>query len=418
LIVEIPASRRPPLAASHAHRQTARVGLQRVTVRPATCADDGSGRRFEAEASLDPPVRGTDRLWWSAEAAPSLSPGSVADAAVLAAVAPAMAAGLDLEVVGAPVSAGLLAGVDEAQRAWSQWRGWTPVRVRAEEAPTAARTGGALLAYSGGVDSSYTAWRHLSGAAGPQQTSIDAAVFVAGFDIPLGHPGFEPARARIAPPLEDRGLPVIAAATNVRDLHDDWQAYHGFALASLLTFVGGSQSTGLIAATDTYERPVLGWGSNAITDPLLGSRAFEIRHDGAVDRLSKVRSLGAWPDLLERLRFCWAGAEHDRNCGQCLKCVTMAMMLVALDLPTSCFDPRPDDATICAVLKASPAHGFTATYNQPILDVAVERGLDAPWVPALRTRLRRARYGPAVDTLTAPLRRRLPAAFPFHEPAR
>ncbi|WP_421119274.1 hypothetical protein ACE2AJ_18205 [Aquihabitans daechungensis] len=389
-----------------------------MTVGPPTWSEAATGRTFEAEAGLDPPVRGTDRVWWSAEATTSSEPGPVADAAVLAVVAPAMAIGLDVEVVGAPVTAGLLAGIEETQRAWSQWRGWTPVAVRAEEAPAAPRSGGAVLAYSGGVDSSYTAWRHLTGAAGPQRAPIDAAVFVAGFDIPVDHRSLGAAKARIAPPLEDRGLPVITAATNVRDLHDDWQAYHGFALASLLTFVGGAQSIGLIAATDTYERPVLGWGSNAITDPLLGSRAFAIRHDGAVDRLSKVRSLGEWPDLVERLRFCWAGTEHDRNCGQCLKCVTTAMMLVVLDLPTSCFDRFPDDDTICAVLKASPAHGFTATYNQPILDAAVEQGLDAPWVPALRTRLRRARYGPAVDTLTAPVRRRLPASFPFHEPAR
>jgi hypothetical protein len=259
-------------------------------------------------------------------------------------------------------------------------------------------------------------WRHIDGAAGPQALEIDAAVFVAGFDVPLGDPHLPAAVDRISGPIERRGVPVVTAETNVRDLHDDWQAYHGFALASILTFAGGAQSHGLVAATDTYANPMLGWGSNPITDPLLGSDAFALRHDGSVDRVAKVRSLAAWPDLVDRLRFCWAGPRHDRNCGRCLKCVTMAMVLEVLELPSTCFDDPPDHEIICRTLRSARPHGFTHTYNQPILDLAVQRGLDASWVPALRTRLRKANYLPAVDALAAPVRRRLPRSRPVSRP--
>jgi hypothetical protein len=405
------------LATASGREETAPMGALRVTVgAPEASGGDGGTRIVTAAATLDPPLRGTERCWWSVEEHPALTIGPVADAAVLAAVAPAMAAGLDIEIRGAPVTSGLLAGIDEAQRAWQQWRGWTPVGIDAEEAPAVARSNGALLAFSGGVDSSYTAWRHVSGSAGPQRLHLDAAVFVEGFDVPLRDPAVDRARARIAAPLEQRGVPVVWAATNVRDLHHDWQAFHGFALASVLTFVGGAQRAGLIAATDTYRDPVLGWGSNAVTDPLLGSGSFAIRHDGPVDRVEKLRALAAWPDAIERLRFCWSGTDHAANCGHCLKCATTAMALQVLDLPLTCFGEPPSDATIVAVLRASPTHGFTATYNQPILDEAVARGIDAAWVPALRSRLRKAQYLPALDRLLAPIRRRLPGPSPARNP--
>jgi len=327
---------------------------------------------------------------------------------------PAMAAGLDVEVRGGAVSSGLLGNLEEAQAARSQWRGWAPVRLVAEEAPPGPRPGrAAVVAYSGGVDSGYTLWRHLDGAAGHQRRPVDAAIIVEGFDIPLDDPAFAGAVRRVAPPVEARGVPVVPAATNVRSIDDDWQAYHGFALASMLTFAGAAQGAGLVASTDTYARPVVGWGSNAVTDPLLGSDAFAIVHDGCgAHRVTKVAALAAWPDLLAALRFCWMGPRFDRNCGQCLKCVTMAMILRVLDLPTTCFDEAPGDEVICSVLRQSGTHGFTATYNQPILDLAVERDLQGPWVPVLRNRLRRARLGPAVDTLVDPVRRRVASARP------
>ena len=250
---------------------------------------------------------------------------------------------------------------------------------------------------------------HVDGAAGHQRRPVHAAILVEGFDIPLDDPAFSAAVRRVAPPVVDRGVPVVTAATNVRAIDDDWQAYHGFALASMLTFAGGAQGAGLVASTDTYARPVIGWGSNAITDPLLGSDAFAIVHDGCgAHRVAKVAALAAWPDLLAALRFCWMGPRFDRNCGRCLKCVTMAMILRVLDLPTTCFDVDPSDDVICSVLRGAETHGFTATYNQPILDLAVERDLREPWVPVLRNRLRRARLGPALDTLVDPVRRRVP----------
>ena len=376
---------------------------------PAPAAHDGA-EVIEASATLEPPLRGIDRIWWRTAAGDILAPGRVADAALVAVTQPAMAAGLDVELRGGAVSAGLLGNLDEVQAAWSQWRGWAPVRLEAEEAPVGPRPErAAVSAYSGGVDSAYTLWRHVDGAAGHQRRRVDAAILVEGFDIPLDDPAFSAAVRRVAPPVADRGVPVVTAATNVRAIDDDWQAYHGFALASMLTFAGGAQGAGLVASTDTYARPVIGWGSNAITDPLLGSDAFAIVHDGCgAHRVAKVAALAAWPDLLAALRFCWMGPRFDRNCGRCLKCVTMAMILRVLDLPTTCFDVAPSDEVICSVLRGAETHGFTATYNQPILDLAVERDRRDPWVPVLRNRLRRARLGPALDTLVAPVRRRVP----------
>lgn len=367
---------------------------------------------FAASVRLEPPLNGFDELWWRTTATDTMTPGSVADAALLAVVMPAMANGLDIVIDGAPVSSALLANLTEAQRAWSDWQGWRPVQIQASSAGTTTTSppsAGALAAYSGGVDSTYTLWRHLEGDAGHQRRRLDAAMFVSGFDIPLGDPTLHAAIHRALPPIESRGVPVVVAETNIRDLHPDWQRYHGFALASMLTFAGGSQQAGLVAASDTYARPMLGWGSNPITDHLLSSDGLQIVHDGCTDRVEKVRAIAEWPDALDALRFCWMGPAYDRNCGRCLKCITMAMILRTLELEPSCFDHPVSVDTICAVLRSEGPSGFTITYNQPILDLAVERGITEPWVPLLLRRLRRARLQPAAETLVAPLARRLPA---------
>lgn len=393
-----------------------------VVVGPVETRREGGRDRHRQTAHLSPAIRGVDSVWWEVETHEAVKVRTDGDAALLAVVQPAMEHGLTVRVVGAPVSPSLLDGLTEAQRAWHDWGGWAPVAMEAETTTHDPWPVGdaAIAAFSGGVDSAFTVARHAHGDAGHQQRTLDAACFIAGNDLPVDHPDRAAAVARARSLLDamEVDVPLVEAASSSRDLTADWERYHGFALASSLTAVGGAQGAALVAASDTYARPVMGWGSNPVTDHLLGSRRFAVVHDGCgVTRVDKVAHLAHWPDAIARLRFCWVGPGHDRNCGTCLKCVTMAMILRVLDVAPSCFDRPPDDATIVGVLRASGPSGFTHTYNQPILDRAEERGLRDPWVAALRWRLRRARLQPPATVIADPVVRRVRAVAGRPAPA-
>lgn len=251
-------------------------------------------------ARLTPTIRGTDEIAWEVEDHPAVAMRSDGDAALLAALQPAMEHGLAVRVTGAPVSPSLLANLTEAQRAWSDWTGTPPVAMEVDQVGDDAWPGSdrTIAAFSGGVDSAFTVARHVHGDAGHQARPIDAACFVAGNDLAVDDPRRSEAvdRARALLEVLEVEVPVVEAASTSRALAVDWERYHGFALAASLTAVGGAQAAALVAASDTYARPVLGWGSNPVTDHLLGSRRFAILHDGCgITRVDKVEYLARWP---------------------------------------------------------------------------------------------------------------------------
>ena len=90
------------------------------------------------------------------------SPAPRADFAVLALLFHAMRANRDLYVDG-EVSSSLLANLVEFQSAWRAWKpkSFTPISIHAraevDDAPSAGRR--AVVAVSGGLDSSYTVLR-------------------------------------------------------------------------------------------------------------------------------------------------------------------------------------------------------------------------------------------------------------------
>jgi hypothetical protein len=111
------------------------------------------------------------------------------DFAVVASLFYAMRHGHDLLVHGS-VSSTLLSNLEEFQRAWLCWcpDQYRPVEIVANQAaPERASQGGnrAVCVFSGGVDGSFTLARHASGAAGHRTRSLQAALLIQGFDIPL-----------------------------------------------------------------------------------------------------------------------------------------------------------------------------------------------------------------------------------------
>ena len=213
-----------------------------------------------------------------------------ADPFIIAALFPAIQSGRALHVTGAAASRSLLRNLTEFQNVWRAWRGLNVIKIDAETEPDGGAIDGPSLAcFSGGIDSAFTIYRYAGKRRDRRAHAGLTALMVHGFDIPADDTeGFRRAAERAQRMLESLDVPVIVMRTNVRTIFPDWELSHGTAVAAALTLLSGKFSTGLIPSTGTYHLPLIPWGSTPLTDPMLGSRNFDIFHDGAgASRLRK-----------------------------------------------------------------------------------------------------------------------------------
>jgi hypothetical protein len=256
------------------------------------------------------------------------------DSFVLAVLFNTMGASADLEIHG-EVSPSLLYNLAEFQSAWALWlpQKYHPAEFTAstERDRPRVKKNEAIMAFSGGVDSAFTAWRHRPDPDDPQQKKLAAGVLVHGFDITLVQlEVFARAAEKSRTMLASIGATLIPVATNLREQHCSWEDSHGAALAACLMLFQGQFNTGLIASSYPYNDLTFPWGSNPITDRMLSNNSFQIIHDGAgSDRAEKVRQISQWQEARQYVRVCWVGRNMDRNCCRCIKCVG-AMLLFRL----------------------------------------------------------------------------------------
>jgi hypothetical protein len=316
------------------------------------------------------------------------------------------------------ISRQLLGNLTEYRDAWCLWLPQTyhPIEFEVdhveEDGPLRP---GAVCAFSGGLDGTFSIWRHARGLAGHRSQTIVHGVMIHGFDIPLDdQEGFSVAFERGALTLRSLGVPLRPLRTNFREVvRTNWEDVHGTALVAALGCFKASVGTGIVGS-GWYYRNLLppseterhgAWGSNPVTDHLLSGGAFRILHDGADHtRREKIRALTAWPEGSNNLRVCWAGSDKGRNCGRCEKCVRtmLAFRLNDLSIP-DCF-PR-----------VAPLHQLVREVKvtrwwHRLVEEADTRGVREPWVGALRFVLRRhairRRIRETVDILLPPGSRR------------
>jgi hypothetical protein len=346
------------------------------------------GDEIEVPAVLEG-VRGrTRRLFFRVPSEERSNLASVADMFVLATAFHVMRAGADLEVHGA-VSPSLLGNLEEFQLAWSGWRPdrYRPFSVTAgtEREEASQERGGTIMAFSGGLDSCCTAWRHTRGNLGRRKRRPGAAVMVHGFDIPLQQREvFARAAARSKIMLDSIGVRLIPMSCNVRALKDTWADSHGAALAACMHLLAGGYSTGLIAGSHTYDDLRFPWGSNPVTDPMLGSASLAIVHDGCdLTRWDKAEQIGDWPEALRCLRVCWEGEQLDRNCGRCMRCVATALCFATVGRPVPAGIPVSSPEEAVARLRSLTPTPVQLDHFENKVVTARRKGLSEPWVEAL-----------------------------------
>lgn len=297
-----------------------------------------SGGKITASARIEGSQFEPARLWYEvpAELAPFLTDSC--DPFVVGTIMLAMRYSADLVVHG-PVSPSLIQNLAEFQAAWVCWRPdtYSAIEVAADqlsEAVAPQPQGLAVAAFSGGLDSAFTIYRHKVGTCSQAQRNIEAGLLVHGFDIPFEQSdAFERAAGRAKGTLASLGMTLLTMASNHRHLNPEWNDTHGVGLASCLMLLGGRYNEGLIASTYSYSDLFLPWGSNPVTDSLLSSRAFRIVHDGArAVRPFKAMLVAEWPEAFENLRVCFSAPQSDENCCHCSKCTFTLLLIWAAGL--------------------------------------------------------------------------------------
>jgi hypothetical protein len=223
-----------------------------------------------------------------------------------------------------------------------------------------------------------------------------------GFDIPVNdRNGYRAAVERLRPVMDETAIPLIEVTTNVRTHLRDWELEHGAALASVLSLFAGRFGAGLIPSTAPYQC-LFPWGSNPITDPMLGG-AFAILHDSAgMLRFEKLKALTCWPAALQRLRVCWNSRDPARNCGRCAKCYQLAMGLKALQAPLACFDEAPSADALARFAATAVLSNLERLDISCILKAAGAISLRETWVAVLSDRLALPAQQPAPGMMTEP----------------
>ncbi len=309
----------------------------------------------------------------------------------------AMRDGRTLRVRG-PVSPSLLGNLEEFQYAWAAWYPglYHRVEILADgkvEAAAAAGERPAVVAFSGGVDSCFTAYRHVRGVGTRFTRKLKAAVMVHGLDIPLEEPEmFKGAFERSRRMTDSLGIELIPMATNFQKLTPQWTHSYGTALASCMMLLSGGYSEGLIGqglAYSHYEH--LPEGSNPLTDSFLSNERFRTIPDGGgFHRADKIRAMLGWPEFLENARVCWKGPQKDRNCCACEKCIRNILTFRALGQPLPpCFSRDVSDRQIRALRPLKEI--VMKTQYDNILRLARENAVNDPWVRELQSTLRRNR---------------------------
>lgn len=310
------------------------------------------GARIEFQTSG---IRFPETLWF--KLSKSCSPFIVdrVDGFAVALLPLAMILGEGLEIRG-EVSPRLAYGMQEYQRIQHIW--WPdrfnriPIQCNdLKPINTYQDITGVGCAFSGGVDSFYTLWSHLSQNEHNPYYRISHALMINGFDFnaDIDNVGVFSHKARqlYEPVMKKIGVNILFIHTNLRRFVTEdmrsWQSFlytFGSALAACALVFGHLFSRFYIASSNHYSQ-LHPWGSHPFIDRLLRTESMEIIHDALhLTRLEKIAILSQWSETYARLRTCLYDAflthptsdlKNCCRCEQCIHTVSALDMLGALD---------------------------------------------------------------------------------------
>ena len=239
--------------------------------------------------------------------------------------------------------------------------------------------------FSGGVDSYYTALKHLD--------EITHLIFIHGFDIDLSNNDLaERTLDALRKSASELGKELIEVKTDLRSRLDrnrlNWGLQgHG----ALLAHVGIALSTVVekIYVPSSYTADQLHpWGTHPDLDGHWSSDAVEFVHDGVeASRAAKMEKFIEQDAAMNNLRVCWWNQGNAYNCGECEKCLrTMINLYIAGGLERCA--TLPDKISIEAIdrlhfnrdaklfVAENLAELRAGEFNDSELEAALQRVLD------------------------------------------
>jgi hypothetical protein len=330
-------------------------------------------------------------LWYEIPDTVPLPPDDDCDPYVLAMLMEAMLENAVLKVKGS-VSARLIENLCEYQSAWHCWlpKTFSIIEVEADKLrQSEARTEGAVCAFSGGIDAAFSIWRHHHKLCGHQSKEIKLGILIQGFDINLRQERlFENSLKSATETLSDLGIPVVPLKTNYREIaKSPWEYSHAAAFAGAFNLFKKTAGACVYGSTEPYNRMVIPWGSNPVTDQFLSSGDFRFIHDGAsFTRVEKTVVVSEWQKAMDNLRVCWSSSGAHLNCGECEKCVRTAMNFLSsnLQVPKS----LQGHDLVTKIKNMYLRNDVVLGEWEFSLEQAEKNGIEADWVDALREALR------------------------------
>lgn len=348
--------------------------------------DDQKAEQGFRSATISVPGKDDQTLFFESYDGP-FSSDAGSDPFILATLHLFMTEGTDVHVDG-KVSARLIRNLRELQDVWVSWKPekYSRIEITADEITSEVpEPSTAIVAFSGGVDATYSVRTHTTQGTLPGTAELKAALFVHGFDIKVEDAeDYLSARIRGEKMLVGLDLDSYGVRTNYRSLGQDWEDGFGLAVAACLALYQDRFSTGIIGSSEPYDALVLPWGSSPVTDHLYGTGQMEMLHDGAgASRTDKIGVLADWPEAMEHLRVCWQGSHGDRNCGQCEKCIRTYLNFRAAGVENpEIFDSIPGTRAIRGLNAGSPA---LLNELRSVADHAAKNGTGGEWLSSLRT---------------------------------
>ena len=316
----------------------------------------------------------------------------------------------DLHVEGR-LSKTALRHLTDYQRYWSLVKPgrYATIQITADEIVAdrgGLRTLPAVANFSGGIDSAFTVVRHSLQLCGMDTVRPEAVLVVHGFDVPLADQAtFARLLDRLQPVMEQFGLHRYVVRTNLKEMAvQDWLDSYSAQLVSCLHTVCHRHSTALVASDGYAQSPLIDFGGNPISVPLLSTSRMNILYDGAqIGRTDKVAFLANYPQVRRSLKFCWQGPDPASNCGRCPKCLLTYLNFRAIGVESpECFDfPISEDAVgtfsirnysslpfgyeVLQHLWKDPAlHTLAERFSAPFIRYEREAGLFGEGPPATR----------------------------------
>lgn len=193
----------------------------------------------------------------------------------------------------------------------------------------------AIMTFSGGLDASFTLFRHKTGRAGRNTKNIEKAILLFGAgDTPLDRPDEFKLHAENARALcDDMGVEFLTVETNFCKFDNDWEMEHFNVIVAALYFFENypyKMTASTITVSSVSYGTRMPWSSNPITDLMLSSNsACVVSDDVAYDRTMKANVVKDWELATEKMRVCWEGNDKSKNCGKCEKCIRTMLNFIA-----------------------------------------------------------------------------------------